>query len=159
MYTSAFTLLALLATPFVAASPVTPRVPASSISYTNCGNANDVLQIQSLTFNPTNPTAGQNLTVNFSGTLGSTIDTGSSGNVTVSFSSIQVVNQAFDLCNELKSDASAPQCPLQQGSRNFSQTVALPANIPAADYKIGVTANTQTGSPLLCVNIDLNLSS
>ncbi|KAI8064658.1 MD-2-related lipid-recognition domain-containing protein [Gongronella butleri] len=95
---------------------------------TNCGDDNDLLEIDYINLNPDPPVRGEILKIEFKGNLKEQVDDGAYVLITVKYGLVQLLKKKFDFCEEIvKVDE---QCPLEKGKLVFNKDVELPKEIP-----------------------------
>ncbi|KDQ20198.1 hypothetical protein BOTBODRAFT_142751 [Botryobasidium botryosum FD-172 SS1] len=134
----------LLAIPFVASSPLVPR---DDVQFSNCGDG--VLQLTGLDVSPSNPAPGDTITIQFSGNLQSTIESGSVV-ASISYGGTQVMQQTYSVCD-------SQDCPVQPGDQTFSQDFQVPSYAPAGGYQVQVVGTVQGNQRLACMNFDVQV--
>lgn len=69
---------------------------------------------------------------------------------------IPVVSTTTDLCQSLA--GSPTPCPLQAGPVKSSTTGTMPSDLPAGTFKGTIKWTDQNGEPILCIEVDVELS-
>jgi len=163
-------LLALCAVPAVVASPSwggfgiqthegaldTPARTQSGWNFIDCGLPTDVIQIESLTISPDPPKPGEDLTVKVSAYVTKTIEDGAYADVTVKLGLIKLLQKRFDVCDEAQKNNAEIQCPVEAGQHHVEQTVALPKEIPPAQFVVMVRGYTVDDEDMLCADIKVD---
>ncbi|KAL0951083.1 hypothetical protein HGRIS_007821 [Hohenbuehelia grisea] len=123
----------------VAAKPLTEQVPMQSDGpvktmdsweWENCGSEEDGIQIESIDVSPDPPKPGKDLTVKVKAVALERVVEGAYADVTVKLGLIKLLQKQFDLCEEAEKANATVQCPVEKGSYDVTQTVALPKEIP-----------------------------
>ena len=114
------------------------------------------IQVNSIDVTPDPPKPGQNLTVNASGIVKSTVDKGTYVDVVVKIGLIRLLSKRFDVCELAEENDAEIKCPIAPGTYNLTQVVALPREIPPAKFNVHVTGQTQEEKPLLCLDLSIN---
>ncbi|CAO3622561.1 unnamed protein product [Mucor hiemalis] len=94
----------------------------------NCGDANDLLTIDYVTLNPDPPVKGQDLTIDFKGTLSETVPNGTVVEIIVKYGVVKLIQKKFDFCDKIQEVDE--KCPIPEGDLTFNKVVALPKEIP-----------------------------
>ncbi|CAO3610659.1 unnamed protein product [Cunninghamella blakesleeana] len=120
-----------------------------SNAFTLCGNAaTDIMTVSSVSYTPNPPVSGQDLTVDVSGTLKSSVS-GGTIKVTVAAGILTVWSASYDICTEAA--ANGQTCPLAAGAYDFHKTVTVPSIIPPGTYTLKAVATTTSGQEITCV--------
>lgn len=111
----------------------------------DCGNTDDILQIQEYNIEPNPPIPGKNLTITGKGTLSEDIIDGSFADVSVKIGFVKLLTKRFDTCEQAKEIDK--ECPIKQGIVTLEKTVELPSEIPpakiTADIRVAMPDNRQ----------------
>ena len=127
------------------------------LSWKNCGTAEDLLDIQQLTYAPLVPVRGEALTVTAQGNLKEQLTSGTKVNLVVKWGFVRVPVPPVDVCGELSKLPDAPAtCPLQPGPVSLTQSFVLPAQIPDGDYDVNIRIKNQDGRQVACVQVKLD---
>ncbi|KAF5377590.1 hypothetical protein D9615_005331 [Tricholomella constricta] len=133
----------------------TPRI-ADKWAYKDCGSPTDPIQIQSIHVSPDPPQPGKDLTVEVVGKATRVIEEGAYADVTVKLGLVKLLQKQFDVCEEARKANASIQCPIQDGSYNVSQTVALPKEIPRAKFVVNVRGYTNDDDDMLCLDLTVD---
>jgi ML domain len=109
-------------------------------SWTDCGEADDLLKLNSLRISPDPPVRGQPLTIAFEGDLAQPIEGSEVVTIQVKYGIIKIVDMTTSLCDELAKVEDIPQCPFAPGPWAFNHTETLPADIPPGRYTLTIEA-------------------
>jgi len=131
-----------------------PVQTKTSWSFADCGEPNDVIQIESFIVSPDPPQPGKNLTVTVIAQANGVIADGAYADVTVKLGLVKLLNKRFDLCQEARNADTQVQCPVEPGPYTVVHTVALPKEIPPAKFTVAVRGYTVDEDPLMCANIN-----
>ncbi|EIM92953.1 uncharacterized protein STEHIDRAFT_117878 [Stereum hirsutum FP-91666 SS1] len=129
---------------------------AASWEWSSCGLSSDPIQIESIDVSPDPPKPGENMTVTVKASAQELIAEGAYADVTVKLGLIKLLQKSFDLCEEARNAETSVQCPVEPGSYTVEQTVALPAQIPQAKFRVHVDGFTVDDDPLVCVDLTVN---
>ncbi|GJJ09615.1 hypothetical protein Clacol_003838 [Clathrus columnatus] len=155
---------------FTVASPTTNNdqlilssSPSSSLSdkwsWSDCGQFDDAVLVNSIKISPDPPKPGENLTVTASGIVYSEITKGTKVTVQVKVGSIKLLTKELDVCDEASNANAEIQCPVEEGDYTVTQSVALPAEIPPAKFTVHVEGKTAKNEPLLCLDLNIDFRS
>jgi len=120
--------------------------------WSNCGQASDHLQIDTVTITPDPPVAGQNITVSASGYLDEIVTNGTVNVVLKYDNFITVVKQTISIC-----ESGAVTCPIAAGQYSQTITELIPSSVPRGQYNGTVTIADQTGSEIACISLGFEL--
>ncbi|KIM67245.1 hypothetical protein SCLCIDRAFT_1210755 [Scleroderma citrinum Foug A] len=133
-----------------------PVYTLDSWEYTNCGNSDDVIQLESLSVSPDPPKPGQELTITAVGVALKPIKEGASADVVVKLGLIKLLQKTFDVCEEARTANASVQCPVEEGRYTVVQSVVLPKEIPRAKFTVSVRAYTADEEDMLCLDLAVN---
>ncbi|KAI9445206.1 ML domain-containing protein [Lactarius indigo] len=122
-------------------------------NWEDCGNPTDSIQIDSISVSPDPPKPGQDLTVQVKASAKERVEDGAYADVSVKLGLIKILQKQFDLCEEARKANTSVQCPIEEGSYDVEQTVALPKEIPQAKFNINVQGYTKDDDDLFCVKL------
>lgn len=111
----------------------------AGLTWTNCGQPEDLLQLQSLDYFPSPPQRNQFLNVTLKGQLNGVIDEGAKVNLAVKWGYVRIPVPAVDVCKELNGGMAGDaglKCPVPSGELELKQGFMLPGSIP--DVSVGV---------------------
>ena len=94
----------------------------------SCGVLGDVLNLTYLEIMPDPPVRGMSLNVKLNGTLSEDIVKGSKAHVKAKLGFIQLVDQDFDLCDQIKNVGE--ECPLRKGPISVDKNFDIPQELP-----------------------------
>lgn len=114
----------------------------------SCGNSGDKVAVKRVTFSPSNPKAGDTVTITAEGTSSETIS-GGTLKYEGGLDGIPLIHGTKDLCSLLKKAGVA--CPVKAGPLDISYSVKLPGFVPAGNYSATGHAVDQNGNELLCM--------
>ncbi|ORZ08168.1 ML domain-domain-containing protein [Absidia repens] len=117
---------------------------------TQCGDEDDILQIEYINLTPETPARGENLHIDFKGTLKETVTDGAYVFVTVKYGYVQLLKKKFDLCDEI--DKIDEKCPLEKGPLVLSKDVKLPKAIPGGKYTVEAQVYTENEDLVTCLH-------
>jgi hypothetical protein len=118
---------------------------------TNCGTAEDTLEVKSFTWSPQVPVRGQPMTIVVQGTLKSEIATGSSIDIVAKWGLVRLPIGKIDLCRALaKAKNISYACPLAANNYDISQSFVLPDKIYDGKYTVTVRAKDQDSRQIMC---------
>ena len=115
-----------------------------------------LLTINTLTVTPNPPEAGSNLTIEASGFLKDDIADGAYVVVDVRYGYVRLINQEFDLCEELENVDMT--CPISKGPRTIKKVVELPKEIPPGKYTVKAQAFTDEDEYITCLTASVTFS-
>ncbi|KAK7058893.1 Phosphatidylglycerol/phosphatidylinositol transfer protein [Paramarasmius palmivorus] len=124
-----------------------------SWSYEDCGQPTDAIQIESISVSPDPPQPGKDLSVTVKAKAIERIEKGAYAQVTVKLGLIKLLSKEFDVCDEARNAEAEVQCPVEEGSYEVTQTVALPKEIPKAKFKVEVRGYTKDDDDMVCLNL------
>jgi hypothetical protein len=108
--------------------------PLNSLTISDCGNTNDILQIRYIHMSPDPPRKGQMLTIEALGFLREQIEYGSYIKLTVKLLGlIPIYNTRLDLCEYLMYDNP---CPIERGRQELYTDNYIPEEIPPVSIYI-----------------------
>jgi len=122
--------------------------------WTNCG-PNDHLTVGTVVVTPDPPLIGQNLTIKATGSLDETVTSGTVY-IQLAYSSIDLVNNTFNLCTLAPSFGL--QCPIPQGPVAFTVSQLIPSQAIPGPYTGVVKVHDQNGSEVACIALSFTLS-
>jgi len=140
----------------VLAAADTPVHTTDGWRYTDCGLPTDPIQIDSIDVSPDPPQPGKDLTVLVKATALERLEEGAYADVTVKLGLIKLLKKQFDLCEEARNANTTVQCPVEEGSYEVTQTVALPKEIPKAKFVVEVRGYTVEDEPMLCLDLHVD---
>ncbi|KAF9460819.1 ML domain-containing protein [Collybia nuda] len=162
---SLFTLFALSIASITYGNPLVSQTPLTNVgrahttegwSYSDCGLASDVVQIESINVSPDPPKPGQALTVTVKAAVTSPIEEGAYADVVVKLGLIKLLQKRFDLCEEAINANATVQCPVEAGVYTIAQTVDLPREIPRAKFSVSVRGFTGEDEDMFCVDLKVD---
>ena len=124
-------------------------------SLTWCGGPEDVFVPKSLLLLPDPPQKGQSLQVKLTGYLKEAVVQGATAHVKVKLGFISLLDQDFDVCNEIHQIDK--ECPVPQGDFVLEKTFDIPAAVPSGHYRIHIETKNANGHPIQCANADFRL--
>lgn len=111
--------------------------------------SSQLLTVQKVDIAPSPPVRGQNLTFSAAGLLAKPVTAGAYAHVTVRYGLIKMIDQIYDICDEIpKIDLS---CPIEQGQINITKSVEIPAEVPPGKYVVQVEAFTAKDELITCL--------
>ncbi|KAM3586930.1 hypothetical protein VKS41_001979 [Umbelopsis sp. WA50703] len=116
----------------------------------NCGDSNDILTIEHINLSPDPPVKGQNLDIDFKGTLSEEVVNGSTINLIVKYGVVKLLQKTLDLCEQAKEIDR--ECPIPAGEFSFTKTVELPKEIPGGKYTVNAKILTPDEREITCLN-------
>ncbi|KAI3661851.1 hypothetical protein MP638_003859 [Amoeboaphelidium occidentale] len=129
----------------------------ADLQWSNCGTAEDAMEISSLTFAP-QPQRGVPFKVHFVGKLKATIDYGTIALLQVKWGALPIRVPPVSICDEVAKLPDAPsKCPVQPGDFDIEQEITLPGQIPKGNYKVNIKINNQDGRQVSCLDVQLKL--
>ncbi|KAJ7785182.1 ML domain-containing protein [Mycena maculata] len=135
--------------------PNEPKI-AATWSYKDCGEETDVVQLESFEIAPDPPVPGENLTVKVRARATQSIEEGASADVVVKLGLIKLLQKQFNVCEEARNANASIQCPIAEGSYEVAHTVALPKEIPSAQFKISVRGFTVDDEDMACLDLTVD---
>lgn len=136
-------LLALLPQP-----PSKPIPGDSPLAVCDTSDA-QLLTIRQVDLDPNPPQRGANLTIYGVGELAKEVTDGAYVDVTVNYGYIRLIQQTYDLCEQLPEIDM--ECPLQKGDYSIEKIVELPAQIPPGKYTVTARAYTVDDELISCL--------
>ena len=128
---------------------------ASPMSWTNCGESNDLFKLEFLELIPDPPRRSAPLTVKLRGYLVEGLEEGVVG-YEIKFGGFKLATGKLDGCDALKKESNLPQCPIEAGPIDVTHTVELPWPIPAGKYIIHVFGERSSDhKQIFCLNLDI----
>ncbi|GMM31129.1 sterol transporter [Martiniozyma asiatica (nom. inval.)] len=129
--------------------PGTKPIPGGSpLSICDATNS-QLLNLKSVVLDPNPPERGQNLTITASGILDETIDDGAYVDVVVTYGYIKLLQQTYDLCEELPNVEM--ECPVEKGDYQLTKEVAIPKEVPPGKYVVTARAYTKDDELITCL--------
>ncbi|KAJ3261032.1 Phosphatidylglycerol/phosphatidylinositol transfer protein [Boothiomyces macroporosus] len=125
-----------------------PITALESVSW--CSSPEDIFIPETLALLPDPPVRGEKLTIQLKGQLKEKVDQSSVAQVRVKLGFIQLVDQPFDLCEQI--GQVGKECPLEKGELVVEHTVDIPAQVPPGKYNIHVTGTNQDQLPITCLD-------
>ncbi|KKY39493.1 putative phosphatidylglycerol phosphatidylinositol transfer protein [Diaporthe ampelina] len=117
----------------------------------------DALVVNQLDLNPNPPLRGHDLTVLAAGTVNRPIEQGALVEVKVKIIGSEVYHHKFDLCGEM--EKLGQSCPMAPGIYYFNQSFPIPKEgIPHATLAVNALAKFPDGSPITCIDGELEMS-
>ncbi|KAI0652247.1 ML domain-containing protein [Trametes meyenii] len=133
-----------------------PLAAGQDWSWTDCGTDSHIVHINSIKISPDPPKRGEELTIIVDGVASEDVQDGAYADVTVKVGVIKLLQKEFDICEEaLKANASI-QCPVEKGTHKVIQKVALPREIPPAQFNVNIEAYTGDDDDLACVKLTMD---
>lgn len=123
-----------------------------SIGFTSCGEG--LLQVQSVDVDPFPPKEGHDVTLAATGQVSETVQGGTYA-IKVKLGFIQVYEHSGDLCTFSK----AVQCPVAAGPVSIQDTIKVPSIAPAGKYKVELSAKSDQGKTVFCIEADLDIEA
>jgi len=116
-----------------------------------CADPKDyILDIDYADLKPNPPVAGQNLTIEASGTFGKDVNPGTKVLLQVKYGLITLIKQEADLCDQIGNVDL--ECPLKKGPMTLIKDVAIPKEVPRGKYTIMADVYTEDGEKVTCLN-------
>lgn len=109
-----------------------------------------LLDIEYIKVDPNPPEKGKNLTIEASGTLKKQVDEGAFVEVDVRYGYIRLVNEKFDLCEQI--EHVDMECPLEKGPQTIKKVVELPNEVPPGRYLVNARAFTKEEELITCLS-------
>ena len=144
---------------------VPPTESNGSVSAVDCGGS--TIAFSDLQFTPDDLEKEQLATMKATGVLTSPLQTGTF-QLKVILEGTEIYNASGDICNpdteiSLPADSGTLNiygvtCPADPGPIEFGLDVVLPSIAPNGDYTIQVRGTDQDETPLLCIDVDLQLA-
>lgn len=129
--------------------PPTKEIPGGSPLELCDATDRQLLTINSLEISPNPPQRGQNLTIVGDGILAMDVEDGAYVDVTVNYGYIKLIQQTYDLCEELPEVGM--ECPLEAGEYDLIKAVELPSQIPPGKYTVIARAYTKDDELITCL--------
>ncbi|KAH9483498.1 Phosphatidylglycerol/phosphatidylinositol transfer protein [Psilocybe cubensis] len=129
-----------------------------SWSWVNCGLSDDGVKIESIQISPDPPKPGKDLTVTVKALVQREIKEGANANVIVKVGLINIIKKNYDICEEARKANATVQCPVLPDSYTISHTVALPKDIPPANFNVEVKGLTPDDTDMFCVKLTADFS-
>ncbi|KAI0673511.1 ML domain-containing protein [Trametes maxima] len=130
-----------------------PLATGQDWSWTDCGTGSHIVHINDIKVSPDPPKRGEELTITVEGVASQDVTDGAYADVTVKVGVIKLLQKEFDVCEEaLKANASI-QCPVEKGTHKVIQSVALPKEIPPAQFNVAIRGYTSDDEDLVCMNL------
>eukprot|EP01001_Neometanema_parovale_P013125 NODE_9487_length_639_cov_520.042636_g9221_i0.p1 GENE.NODE_9487_length_639_cov_520.042636_g9221_i0~~NODE_9487_length_639_cov_520.042636_g9221_i0.p1 ORF type:complete len:158 (+),score=43.46 NODE_9487_length_639_cov_520.042636_g9221_i0:57-530(+) len=137
-----------------------------AISFDDCGNAATIGHITNLTWSPNPAHTGSEIATVLTGSLKSAV-TAAPYKLVVKLNGIPVFHHDGKMCG--KEVLSLPlglgtlnmnllDCPAAAGALTMHIGVMVSNAVPDSKVVLAVTANDQTGAPLLCANVNAQFS-
>ncbi|KAJ5077050.1 phosphatidylglycerol/phosphatidylinositol transfer protein [Anaeramoeba ignava] len=123
-----------------------------SVSFTNCGNGNDMIQNMSIEIQPTILHVGEAYELTVSGNLMSDIRNGSI-TITLYYDGILIWDSTSSLC-EMIEEFSWMYCPITKGSIYFHDKLYVSDWIRGGHYTGQVISETKENDQIFCFNFD-----
>ncbi|EQK98831.1 hypothetical protein G6O67_000412 [Ophiocordyceps sinensis] len=142
--------LSALLAPVAARGDKMLKVPGENPLYHCAGDrARDGVEITRVDLTPNPPAMGQNLVINATGAVKTTINQGSKVHLIVKMGFVTILNRVEDLCEQV--GHVDLECPIKKGTMNIVKTVSLPGHIPAGPFTVEANATTEDGEPITCL--------
>lgn len=109
-----------------------------------------LLDLQSVVITPNPPVRGENLTFIAKGMLKEDVVDGAYVNVEVRYGFIKLIDQTFDLCEEIKKVNMT--CPISKGEQVIVKEVEIPNEVPPGRYSVVARAYTTNDDFLTCLS-------
>ncbi|KAI0830688.1 ML domain-containing protein [Trametes gibbosa] len=147
---------------YAAASPVDEQqvlnnpsslAPSKDWDWTDCGSDTHIVRINSIEVSPDPPKRGEDLTITVKGDAKDQVKDGAYADVTVKVGVIKLLQKEFDVCEEAEKANASIRCPVEKGHHEVTQTVALPKEIPPAQFKVNIRGYTEEDEDLLCMDL------
>lgn len=116
-----------------------------------------LFNVTSLELDPELPEAGKNLTIQAEAVLLTTVTDGAYVDVVVKYGLITLVNQRYDLCDELGEADVGYTCPVKPGPITINKEVEIPSSMPPGEYIVIAKAYTIDDELLTCLFSDVVL--
>ncbi|KAJ3507103.1 hypothetical protein NMY22_g17036 [Coprinellus aureogranulatus] len=123
--------------------------------WTDCGEPEWPVQIDSIEVSPDPPQPGKDLTVKVKAKTSERIEDGFYADVQVKLGLVKLLEKTFDVCEEARNANATIQCPVEEGSHVIEQTVALPKEIPRAKFVVNINGYTEE-EDLLCLTLKVD---
>ncbi|KAH0590635.1 Phosphatidylglycerol/phosphatidylinositol transfer protein [Termitomyces sp. J132] len=137
----------------VALQPDVPVYTTDGWRWEDCGQPTDAIRIERIIVTPDPPQPGKDMTVKVTGEAQSVIEDGAYVDVTVKLGLIKLLQKTFDVCEEARKANATIQCPVQPGKYTVEHTVALPREIPKANFRVDVKGYTAQEDDMVCLNL------
>jgi len=123
--------------------------------WSNCGNANDELQLKNVTITPDPPKIGQPISVFASGQLTTSIESGTI-RVLLYWGKIRLINETLALCDVL---VPPLKCPLSAGPTSILVNQQIPSNAPHGNYTGGfIVTDDSNGKEITCISLKFSMN-
>lgn len=109
-----------------------------------------LLDIHHINIDPNPPEKGANLTIEAAGYLKKQVDEGAFVEVDVRYGYIRLVNEKFDLCEQISHVDM--ECPLEEGPQTIKKVVELPDEVPPGKYLVNARAFTVDEELITCLS-------
>ncbi|CEP11702.1 hypothetical protein [Parasitella parasitica] len=116
---------------------------------TNCGDAHDILTIEYVALSPDPPVKGQDLEINFKGSLSEAVPNGTVVEIIVKYGVVKLIQKKFDFCDKIQEVDE--KCPIPEGELTFNKVVALPKEIPPGKYTVHAEIVTPEKKRVACL--------
>lgn len=119
----------------------------------NCDVGDDqILTIRNIDLLPNPPRRGMSLIFTALGDIASEIVTGAYIDVEVVYGYIKILDETFDLCQELEeNDIDGLSCPLGPGEYSIEKVVQIPQEVPPGKYVVTARAYTHDDIEITCI--------
>ncbi|KAJ3565775.1 hypothetical protein NP233_g7429 [Leucocoprinus birnbaumii] len=131
---------------------IVPR-PPNGVSWKNCGEDSDPIQVKTVEIVPNPPKPGEDFVVKVTAEATQEIKEGAYADVVVKLGLIKLLSKQFDLCDEARNAKLSVQCPVQPGQYVVEHKVTLPKETPPMKFNVQVQGYTVEEEPLVCLNL------
>ncbi|KAI9799497.1 MAG: Phosphatidylglycerol/phosphatidylinositol transfer protein [Piccolia ochrophora] len=115
----------------------------------------NILKIDHVNLTPNPPQAGNNLTIEASGTLSKDVEEGAYVNLQVKYGNyIKLVDTKADLCDQIQNVDL--ECPLKKGDNKVTKDVSLPKQIPPGKYHVFADVYTKDDEKITCLTAEVS---
>jgi len=125
--------------------------------WTNCGSSSDDLQIDTVAISPDPPQIGKTLTIIATGTLSTSVTSGSVFVSIIYDGFLPVLNNTFSLCT--LAQQLGIKCPLAQGPVGIKVSQMIPALAPSGSYTGKILATDQNSKEIACISLSFSMSA
>ncbi len=108
-----------------------------------------ILTIDHVNLSPNPPKKGEKLVIEASGIFSKEVDTGSYVDIDVRYGYIKLVQETFDLCEQLENVDLT--CPLDKGKLVITKEVDIPNEVPPGVYTVFARAYTPGDELITCL--------
>ncbi|KAI8904007.1 hypothetical protein EDD86DRAFT_90366 [Gorgonomyces haynaldii] len=140
----------------IAAVAALPQAVPGTITGSDCTPANGLFKVDSITFDPAVATRGASIAQIVNGTLLADLPEGTTATLVVKLGAIALINQKFNVCDDLR--ANGKNCPLPAGVQTFNKSSSVPAISPKGTYQGTSQVVTPDGQVVFCVKQTFTLA-